>query len=191
MKRAVILHGTDGKPTDQWFPWLKGELEDNGYQVFVPLLPQNHTPNRRIYEKFLRESEWDFSDNVIIGHSSGATTILNLLSVDWFPKQKAVVLVGTFLNEKLTQNADWVEEGQFKDLFRKEYDPKVIKSKAESFIFVHGSDDPYCDIDDARQLCESLGGEFIIVKNGHHLGGGSGIVDLPQLQEALKKRKLL
>jgi predicted alpha/beta hydrolase family esterase len=191
MKRAVILHGTDGKPSDQWFPWLKRLLETNGYLVFVPLLPDNHKPNRLTYEKYLKESDWDFSSNLMIGHSSGATTVLNLLSSDWFPKQKAVVLAGTFLNEKLTKDAGWFEPGQFDGLFMDKYDPKLIKSKAEAFIFLHGSNDPYCDIKDAQKLCEDTGGEFIVIKNGHHLGGSSGVDEIPQLEEALKKRHLL
>jgi predicted alpha/beta hydrolase family esterase len=92
MKRAVILHGTDSNPQDIWFPWFKNQLEANGYTVFVPLLPDNHTPNRKKYEEFLKNSNWDFRDNILIGHSSGATTALNLLSADWLPKVKAVVL---------------------------------------------------------------------------------------------------
>ncbi|MFV0485245.1 MAG: RBBP9/YdeN family alpha/beta hydrolase [Candidatus Saccharimonadales bacterium] len=185
MKRAVILHGTDNDPGILWNPWLKQELEKSGYQVFSPVLPNNHTPNREVYEKFLRGSGWDFSDNLIIGHSSGATTILNLLSSDWFPKVKTVVLVGTFLSLDLLEDVDWYEPGQFDGLFLDGYNPKNIARKADRFIFVHGSDDPYCDITLARKLCEELSGEFITIQNGHHLGGSSGVSELPQLLDRL------
>ncbi|MDQ5953593.1 MAG: hypothetical protein QG647_328, partial [Patescibacteria group bacterium] len=39
LKKAVLFHGTDSKPDDYWFPWLKSYLENNGYEVYVPLLP--------------------------------------------------------------------------------------------------------------------------------------------------------
>lgn len=185
MKKAVLLHGTDGKPTDHWFPWLEEQLEQAGYEVFAPVLPDNHKPNKVTYGKFLQESGWDFSDNIVIGHSSGATTILNLLLADWFPYAKAAVLVGTFLNEKLTKSADWYEEGQFDNLFLPTYDSAKLKGKADKFYFVHGDNDPYCDINDAKQLCGGLDGEFITIANGHHLGDSAGITKLPQMTEAL------
>jgi hypothetical protein len=191
MKKAVILHGTDGKPTDQWFPWLEKLLEESGYEVYLPTLPNNHTPNRETYEKFLRESGWDFTDNLLIGHSSGATTILNLLSADWFPRVKAVVLVGTFLNEKLTKSTDWYEPGQFDHLFLNNYDPEILKTKADNFYFVHGNNDPYCDINDAKSLCNQLGGDFVTVEKGHHLGASSGFNELFQLKEKLEEDGLV
>lgn len=191
LKRAVILHGTDNNPSELWFPWLRKELERLGYEVFAPTLPQNHTPNRHIYDKFLRESGWDYSDNLLVGHSSGATTILNLLTSGWFPRVKTTVLVGTFLNEKLSKNASWYETGQFDNLFKEHYDPKTLKNKGGAFYFVHGSDDPYCDINDAKQLCNSVNGKFITVPNGGHLAQSSGIKELPQIIENLEHDNLL
>ena len=190
-KQAVLLHGTDGQPTDHWFPWLKKQFEQTGYDVFAPELPSNHTPSRQVYEKFLRESGFDFADCVLVGHSSGATTVLNLLSADWFPHVRAVVLVGTFLNERLTKSAEWYDPGQFDDLFLPEYNAEKIKQKADGFYFVHGSDDPYCDIKDAKTLCTEVGGQFIMIENGHHLGGSVGLTKLPQLTEALRADGLL
>lgn len=187
MKRAVLLHGTDGSPEYHWFPWLRNQLKQSGYEVFAPLLPDNHRPNRHTYEQFLKASDWDFTDNILVGHSSGATTVLNLLSLDWFPRVRAVVLVGTFLNEKLVKDIDGFEDDQFEQLFLPDYDPERIKSKSNHFIFVHGSDDPYCDIDDARALCEKLGGTFIIIENGKHLNRATGITELPEIMEALEE----
>jgi esterase/lipase len=50
-KRAVILHGTDGIPGElRWEVWLKKQLEDSGYEVFYPQLPDCHTPNLATYD---------------------------------------------------------------------------------------------------------------------------------------------
>ncbi|MCX6727278.1 MAG: alpha/beta hydrolase [Candidatus Saccharibacteria bacterium] len=185
-KRALILHSTDSAPENDWLPWMRNLLEAAGYEVFAPLLPENKTPNRHTYEKFLQDSGWDFTNNIIVGHSSGATTALNLLSSDWFPNASTVILAGTFLNQKLTKDADWVQPGQFDNLFLDNYDATAIKKRASSFYFVHGSNDPYCDIDDARNLCEELGGKFIVIQNGHHLGSSSGLTELPKLADQLR-----
>lgn len=191
MKKAVLLHGTDGSPNDHWFPWLKKELEESGYEVFAPTLPESHTPNRDIYEKFLKTTGWDFRDNLVIGHSSGTTTILNLLMADWFPKVKGSVMVGTFLNEKLTKSAEWYEPGQFDNLFVQDFDIEKIKSKCSEFIFVHGDNDHACDYDDSKEFCQKIGGEFITIKNGAHLSGSSGITRIPEIVEKLTEKNLL
>ncbi len=191
MKKAVLLHGTDGSPNDHWFPWLKKELEENGYEVFAPALPENHTPNRDIYEDFLKNSSWDFNDNLLVGHSSGTTTILNLLMADWFPKVKASVIVGAFLNENLTKTADWYEAGQFDGLFVQEFDIEKLKRKCPEFIFVHGDNDHACDYGDAKDFCQKLDGDFITIKNGAHLSGSSGITEIPLMIEKLNGKDLL
>lgn len=191
IKRAAIFHGTDGSPEKYWLPWIKRELEQSGYQVYAPLLPENSTPNKDTYETFIRASKWDFTDNVLIGHSSGATTILNLLSAEWFPHVKAAVLVGTFLNEKLTKSASWYVPGQFDHLFLPQYDPLIIKQKADKFYFVHGSNDPYCDISDAQKLSDEVNGTFITIPNGHHLGGAFDGTDLPKLKNVLSQDGIL
>jgi predicted alpha/beta hydrolase family esterase len=191
MKRVALLHGTDGNTNVQWYPWLRKQLEANGYSIYGPDLPENHTPNRFLYDKFLQESGWDFKDNLVIGHSSGATTVLNLLQQDWFPKVKTIVLLGTFLNEDLLAGVDWYEPGQFDNLFPDSFDVEKIKRKASNIYFVHGDNDPYCDYDDAKRLCDKLGGKFIAIKNGHHLGDTSGLVELPQLISALEQDSVL
>ena len=191
MKKAVLLHGTDGSPNDHWFPWLKKELEENEYQVFAPTLPENHTPNRDVYEAFLKNSGWDFSDNLLVGHSSGTTTILNLLMADWFPSVKASVLVGTFLNEKLLNKQEWYTPGQFDRLFVREFDIEKIKSKCPEFIFVHGDNDHACDYNDAKEFCQQLDGDFITIKNGAHLSGSSGITEIPEIIEKITEKGLL
>lgn len=56
---------------------------------------------------------------------------------------------------------------------------------------LHGSDDPFCSYDDANDLALQLGGHFITVPSGHHLGVSSNIYELPSLQAALEADGLL
>jgi predicted alpha/beta hydrolase family esterase len=186
MKRAVILHGTSDSPSDNWQPWIKKELESAGYEVFAPELPDNDTPNRETYDNFLRSSGWDFKDNLLIGHSSGATTVLNLLSSDWFPHVKTAVLIGTFLDESLLHDVDWYDEDMFKNLFPTTvFDAEKIKQKADHFYFIHGENDPLCDPEAARKLCEKLGGTFVLVPGAGHFS--SPTTELPEIITTLQQ----
>ena len=192
MKRAVILHGTDGSPTVLvWQDWLRSQLEVNGYEMFFPQLPECHTPNLELYNAFLRDSGWDFEDNIIVGHSSGATTVLHLLQQEWFPHVKAAVLVGTFLNERLLNAASWYEPGQFDKLFVDTLKLEKINNKAGAFYFVHGDDDPYCDYGEARELSNQLKGTFITLPGAGHIAKSSYITELPELMEKMRQDGVL
>ena len=52
MKNAFIFHGTEGYPEENWFPWLKQNLEDLGYQVYVPHFPSPPKIPAKISEWF-------------------------------------------------------------------------------------------------------------------------------------------
>lgn len=188
MKRAVILHGTNGSPTElAWQDWLKRQFETSEYEVFFPQLPESHTPNLALYDTFLQDSGWDFADNILVGHSSGATAVLHLLQQAWFPRVKAAILVGTFLNERLLEATppSWYRPSQFDRLFVEKFDGATIKQKAERFYFVHGDDDPYCDYEEAKTLCAQLDGTFIAMPGAGHIAKSANISELPQLANVL------
>jgi uncharacterized protein len=187
LKRAVILHGTDGAPEHNWFPWLKTELERRSYEVWVPPLPNNHTPNRREYNDFVLGNDWNFTDNLIIGHSSGAVSVLNLLMDERFPVIKTGVLVGAWSHMEETD----LDREQFKDLFPSGgFNFNLIKQKAQYFLFVHGNDDPICPLDQAKWLVEQTNGDIVLVPDGGHLTARAGFTELPQLIEALQLEAL-
>lgn len=80
MKSALILHGTNNSPQDNWFLWLEKELQQLDYKTWVPQLPQADFPNIKRYNQFLFNSDWEFDEeSILIGHSSGAVATLGLL----------------------------------------------------------------------------------------------------------------
>lgn len=123
MKRAVLIHGTDGNPENNWFPWVRAKLEAAGYEVWAPAMPENHTPNREVYGDFLFSSGWDFTDNLVIGHSSGAVEVLNLLMDPRCPNIKLGVMVGAWAGGK---PGGYDTNEQFKNLFPPEDRKSVV-----------------------------------------------------------------
>jgi uncharacterized protein len=179
MKRAVILHGTDATPNDNWFPWLKRQLEADGYNVWAPLLPDNFAPNRQTYNNFLFNSNWDFTNNLVVGHSSGAVAILNMLMDDRCPPIAHGVMVGAWAHDMPTGMEN---VGQFANLFPPGgFDYKAIKLRADKLSFLHAEDDPYCPVQQAKDLAANLDAELTILSMGGHFGA-----DHPELPELLK-----
>lgn len=187
MKQALILHGTDAAPDQNWFPWLKAKLEAAGYSVWVPLLPQNHTPNRETYGNFLLGEDMpDLTDGVIIGHSSGAVEVLNLLMDPRTPHIRLGVMVSAWAGEK-PNGYDTNEqfEGLFPPNAPEGFDFAAMKQKADKILFMHGADDPYCPLVRAEYLADKLDAPITIVPNGHHLG--AKFSKLPQLWQLIER----
>ncbi len=168
MKNALILHGTNGSSQENWFPWLKQQLEEAGYTVWVPDLPGADAPNLKTYNKFIF-TDHDFKitpETILIGHSSGAMAILGLLEA--LPENfqvKASYLVGAFKND-----LGWEA---LKAIFAKPFDFEKIKHKSKAFYFIHSDNDPYCPLDHAEFLNEQLGGKLIVMPGQKHFSVGT------------------
>ena len=80
-KIVFIIHGWDGYPGEGWFPWLKRELEANGFEVIVPQMPQaSEEPRINNWVPELRKLLIIRMNNTyFIGHSMGCQAIARYL----------------------------------------------------------------------------------------------------------------
>lgn len=183
MKRAVILHGTDANPDANWFPWLKHKLEAEGYDVWAPLLPNNHAPNRQVYNDFIFSSGWDIFDNIVIGHSSGAVSVLNMLMDDRCPRVKLAVMVSAWKGG--VPNGYELPNSQFDNLFPPNgFDFTKIGQHAETIKFLHSDDDPYCPLEQAQWLAEQMHAPLTVMHDAHHIGAKYS--ELPQVWQLIE-----
>ncbi len=52
MKRVIIVHGWEASPEGGWRPWLRKELEDRGFEVHVPAMPDTNNPKiKELFDK--------------------------------------------------------------------------------------------------------------------------------------------
>lgn len=168
MKNALILHGTGGNPKENWFDWLRVELEKEGWRVWVPHLPDSDAPNIKRYNRFLLEEQrWDFNEeSIIIGHSSGAVAILGLL--EELPENVIVdrcYLVGAFKDD--------LGRTDLTGLFEEPFDFAKIKQHAQKLVFIHADNDPHCPLTHAQYLAEQTGGQLIIKPGQKHFSVGT------------------
>ncbi len=170
MKNALILHGTSSSSEGNWFPWLKKELEERGWKVWVPDLPHADKPSIKRYNEFIfGNKEWKFNkDSVLVGHSSGAVAILGLLQ--HLPENTIInvcILVSGFKDD-----LGWPS---LKELFDERFDYEFIKKRSRKFILIHSDNDPHVDISHAKFLSEKLGGKLIILKGQGHFNLDSNV----------------
>lgn len=168
MKKAIILHGTSGSSQENWFPWLKAQLESDGYEVWCPDLPESDTPSVQRYNDFIlvdKKFQLD-KDTILIGHSSGAVAILGLLEA--LPENttvQACYLVGSFKDD-----LGW---DSLKQLFLKPFDFAKIASKSRLWYFLHSDNDPYCPLEHAQYLHQKIGGDLIVLPGQKHFNIGT------------------
>jgi predicted alpha/beta hydrolase family esterase len=183
MKNAIILHGTDNTPEGNWFRWLESQLKDQGYDVWLPQLPDAVLPDAKKYNRLLLNHNFDFnSETILVGHSSGAVEILNLLQeLPDGVKINAAFLIGAFKGPlgKESRSA----------LFPKPFDFSKLKSRCAKFIFIHSDNDPYCPLEGAEFLSDKLEGRLVVKKGQGHFNLETGLQynEFPFLLEVIDK----
>jgi uncharacterized protein len=81
MKKLYIIHGYGSGSTNNWFPWLKSEVEKLGVEVIVPDMPHSDAPQfsewlSHIQAQVINPDEETF----FVGHSLGCITIIQYLN---------------------------------------------------------------------------------------------------------------
>ena len=184
MKNALILHGTDfdkdqKQHLNNWFPWLKEELEKIGYKVWVPELPEAWHPDLERYWNFLKDFNFN-EETIIIGHSSVGAMVFGLLhKLPLEKKIKTAFSVAGFYHDE-----GWNCEG----LFSENYDWEKIKNQAKKIFVIASDNDPYIKMEQTEYLAKQTGVTPIIFSGSFHfiLGSGEKFRQFLELFEIIK-----
>lgn len=181
MKNALILHGTDGNSQENWFPWLKKELEREHYKVWVPNLPRADKPNIIRYNEFLIP-KWNVDkDSIIIGHSSGSVAALGFLQ----SLPEGMIIKHTYLVAGFTNNdLGW---DSLTELFTTPLHWDTIRAKARAFTLFHSDNDPYVPLSEGKFLEQKLNAELVLLPGQDHfsLGHDPRFSQFPELLEKI------
>lgn len=89
MPKVILLHGSSSsdwtndpdatKKSDQnWYPWLRGELQKRDILVFTPDMPQDWLPVYKDWKAEFEKLTVD-EDTILIGHSAGGAFFVRWL----------------------------------------------------------------------------------------------------------------
>ncbi len=178
MKRVFIIHRWEGYPEEGWYPWLKKELEKNGFEVFVPAMPNTNEPKIEEWVNFLTNLVGEPDKNTyFIGHSIGCQTILRYLEKLNGKKVGGVIFVaGWFILSNLETEEEKIIA---KPWLETSINFEKIKKTTNNFIAIFSDNDPYVPIEDKDIFKEKLGAEIIIENNKGHFSGEDGVTELP------------
>jgi hypothetical protein len=184
MKRVVIVHCWDGTPSYCWYPWTKAQLEEKGFMVEVPAMPDTSHPNLTAWLPKLKKVIGSPDEDLfLIGHSVGVITILRYLEqLSPDAKVGGLVLVAGF--------TDPLGFEQLESYFTKPVDFEAIKSHiAKGSILIHSDNDQYVPVRYGEGLKNKLNAKLIVLKNMGHFSGAvdkeDSCTELPEIVKAI------
>jgi predicted alpha/beta hydrolase family esterase len=168
---VIMIHGAYGSPGENWFPWLKSELEKQGHEVSIPQFPTPEGQTPDAWLGVMKRFKLD-ENTILIGHSVGATFILSMLEKS---KVKAAILVAGFCSP-LGNKFDKIN-----DSFYKDFNWQKIRANCNEFVVINSDNDPYVPLKNAKKLADSLGVKLVQVKGAGHFNADAGYRMFPEL----------
>ena len=183
MTNIFIIHGSYGTPKENWFPWLKSQLEKLGCTVFVPKFPTPKNQKLDVWLNVLKEYDDYFDkDCIIVAHSMGCAFTLRKLEL-LKKRVKTVFFVGGFTKDL------W--NGKYADIIdtflETPFDWKTIRKNGNHFVVYQSDNDLLIPISMGEEIAKNLKGELIIVKNAGHFNEKAGYTEFNLLLQKIKK----
>jgi uncharacterized protein len=186
-KRVFIIHGWGGRPNEHWLPWLKDELEERGFDVYVPLMTEEDHAVIEEWDERLEDAIGASDENTyFVGHSVGCQTIMRYLGTRDEKAGGCVFVAGWFRLE-----GELYEEGDEAIAAHEPWhevpiDFGRIRRATENITVLISDDEPYGAIEEnAAMFQEKLNADVTIMPGMGHFTSEDGIVELPEALEAV------
>lgn len=197
--KVIIVHGTCGSPSGNWFPWLSAELTQLGAQVCVPRFP---TPEGQSLDAWMATfiealSSLTLSYDsesappvILVGHSIGAAFVLRVLEShrNLLPGFSPNLISAAFLVAPFAEKIGLPDVDELNKTFiSAPFDWKLIKSHVKHITAYSGDNDPYVKLKLSQQVADNLGVELKIIKNGGHLNAEFGYLSFEPLLRDIRQ----
>jgi hypothetical protein len=184
-KRVIIVHGWGDSPNGAWFPWLKSELEQRGFEVHIPSMPNPDYPKIESWVGKMRTlSEKPGPDTILVGHSIGCQTILRFLEMfQPTPRIAGAVFVAPWLTLKSLDSAE--DEATAKPWLTRPINFSGVKSRVPKIIAIFSDNDPYVPFENEGKFKQLLGAETMMLHDRKHFADDEGTMELPEALNAV------
>ena len=179
MKVIFIPGNGGGGPNDNWFPYLKRELEKLSIPVIASEFPDTILAREKYWIPFLKNHLTVDEKTILIGHSSGAIAAMRFAETD---KLLGSVLVGAYHTDLGLPSEK--ESGYF----NRPWDWESIIANQQWIIQFAGLNDPWIPIEEARFVHDRLRTDYFEYRDQGHFGGDHLKLEFPELLQALKAK---
>lgn len=180
-RTALLIHGFEDDENGQFSPWkdgwIKEKLEDLGYRVIAPDMPNSHHPKRAEWLSFLERYEKDINENtILIGHSLGCATVADFVKKIG-KKIKAAYLIAPaseimdfnrFKKEWRNENSDIDSVENFA---KEKADWNGLRSKSEIVKVILSNNDKYISFTETEKFFKGKKMDCITLHEQKHFIG--------------------
>ena len=185
MSTIFLIHGSFGKPFENWLPWMETKLSEEKFRCFAPHFPtpegQNY-PNWCKLLDYYRDLNLINENTIFVGHSSGAIFTARYIA-DHRLRVKAYISVAGF-NQFLSGDAtfDNINKSFFTD---QENLHRLVELAAKRYCFI-SDNDPYLPVDKLNEFASCIEAEKFVVAGGGHFNSAAGYDKFEQLLGLIK-----
>ncbi|MBA3752277.1 alpha/beta hydrolase [Candidatus Dependentiae bacterium] len=181
--KIIFIHGNgNSTPHDNWFPYVKRELEKMNLSVIARQFPDVPLARACYWLPFLKDELKADEYTIIIGHSSGALAAMRFAEHN--------KLLGSILIAAMHTDLG-IETERLSGYFDEPWNWHTIKENQQWVVQFASSDDPWIPIKEARFIHQRLNSEFYEYTTQGHFGGDYYKKEFPEIVLAIKKKLLL
>ena len=185
MKNYYIIHGFMGSNIENWFPWLKSQIEMESNKLCVipqfPISVDNHNYNswKKLLDIYNYEYNMINEDTIIIGHSTGSIFALKYI-LETKTKINKLILISGF-NNYYPNNEDELHRKLNPTYYIEDEFIKDISKYVKEIICIYGDNDPYITQDALHDFAKSINAKEVIIHNGGHLNEDAGYTKFDEI----------
>jgi predicted alpha/beta hydrolase family esterase len=203
--KFIIFHGSFGTPEENWFTWLKKELEKLGQEAFVPKFPVDDwekvteigkqkaenwkgnqtldnwmkTFKKKVLPKIKKKEKLCF-----IGHSLAPVFILHVVD-KYNLKLDCAIFVSPFMEDI---GGKWYQfYAVNKTFYKNDFNFDNLKKLIPNSYVLYGDNDPYVSSKFPKDFATKLNSKILKIKGGGHLNSEFGYTRFPMILELCKK----
>lgn len=182
---VFLVHGTFGKPFENWFPWLESELAKEKINCIIPAFP---TPEHQTYTDW--ETLMDYycdmgivnCETVLVGHSCGSVFLVHYLLTHNI-KVRGLVCVSGYNN--------FISGYELMDHLNESFyantaDIDMTKYAKKVFAF-YGDNDPNVPQEYLSDFATAIGGQTNCIANAGHFNASAGYLQCDVVLDAIKQ----
>ncbi|HIM93881.1 MAG TPA: serine hydrolase family protein [Campylobacterales bacterium] len=160
--RVLILHGWGGSDAPHWQSELASEIAKNYGTVSFPLLDNCHFPSKNRWVKQVKRILKEFKPTTVVCHSLANTLWFWLCQEEMIEVERLIMVSPPSLS---------TTEATIKTFFPCAIPQNIYAKEIELIV---SDSDPWINLDEAKEMADSVGAKYQVIKDAGHINADSG-----------------